>query len=304
MKQHTIGNTFILSGKGLHTGLSLTARFMPLPDNEGIRICRSDLPGRPTYQAVADYVSATDRGTVLSCGEWKVSTVEHVLSALYAVGVDNCFIEVDGPEMPILDGSARLIVEALQNAGLREQTAEREYLHLTKPVTFENKETGSLLTLIPSDRLSMEVTISFGSPVLGEQTAQLRQLDDYTSQIAAARTFCFVREIEPLLKLGYIKGGDLENAIVIYDKAMPQEQLDQLANSLGQTLHRDASQLGYLTTLNFDNEPARHKLLDLIGDLSLIGKRIHGHVVAFKPGHTSNTHFAKQIRQLMQNPKS
>lgn len=298
MKQNTIQNEFSFSGKGLHTGLMINARFLPAEEGFGIQICRVDLPSRPTHRALAEYVTETSRGTVLTYDEWRVSTVEHALSALYAMGIDNCLIEVDAPEMPILDGSAKYYVEAIERVGIKHQDAPCEELEIVQTIEYENERTGTKIVVEPAERLSLEVTIDFQSKVLSSSTAVLSSLDDYALEIAPARTFCFVREVEPLLKLGYIKGGDLKNAIVIYDEQMSQDAFDGMVKALGQDLQRDASELGYLTPLQLPNEPARHKLLDLIGDLSLVGKRIKGHVKAYRPGHTSNTNLAKQLRTL------
>ena len=296
MKQHTLKASFSFRGKGLHTASLVNARFLPAEDNFGIRICRTDLEGKPCFEALADYVSATERGTVLQNGEWLVSTVEHALSALSAMGVDNCLIEVDGPEMPILDGSAKYYVEAIQKVGIEEQDSEVRTFVVKKKIELE--QNGSHLVLLPDDSLSIDVHISFRSPVLNNQYATLDNYSDYAADIAPARTFCFVREVRPLLAMGLIKGGDLQNALVIYDEKVPQEELNSLALSLGQETH-DASRLGYLSPLNFDNEPARHKLLDLIGDLSLLGCRIQGKIIATRPGHTVNTAFCRMLRQEM-----
>jgi UDP-3-O-[3-hydroxymyristoyl] N-acetylglucosamine deacetylase / 3-hydroxyacyl-[acyl-carrier-protein] dehydratase len=294
MKQQTIQQSFALKGKGLHTGLEVEAVFLPAAENSGIRLCRTDLPGRPTYEAVADYVSATERGTVLEHGAWKVSTVEHALSALYALGVDNCLIEVNGPEVPILDGSARPFVKALQEVGLQEQDAEQKVYVVKETIKYES-EHGNKLLIVPSDHYEMEVTISYPSGLLREQHASLDNLADYPQEIAAARTFCFVREIEPLLRMGLIKGGDLQNALVIYETQMSQEGIDYMTEKLGAP-HLDATKLGYLSPLNYQNEPARHKLLDLIGDMSLLGCRIQGKLIALRPGHTFNTQCCRQLR--------
>lgn len=293
--QHTLRESFELEGKGLHTGLRLRARFSPAQAGFGVQICRTDLPGKPTYMASAAFVSATERGTVLKRGEWVVSTIEHAMSALYAMGVDNCLIEVDGPEMPILDGSAKKYVEQIVRVGLVEQQAERAFLRFKEPMTLRNEQTGSWLRVEPAESFSAEVMVSFDSSVLGEQTAELSDLSDYAEQVASARTFCFVREVEPLLKRGFIKGGDLKNAVVIYDEQLEQVEFDKLADSLGQSINRDARELGYLTELKFSNEPARHKLLDLIGDIALIGRPLLARLTAYKPGHSSNTMFAKII---------
>ena len=299
MKQHTLKSSFSFESKGLHTGLYLHTTFLPAEANTGIRICRTDLKGRPTYEAIADYVTATERGTVLERGSWKVSTVEHALSALYALGVDNCLIEVDGPEMPILDGSAKFYVKAIQEVGLQEQDAEQKVFMVTEPIEYIS-ERGSKMMLLPADKYEMEVTITYPTGLLREQKAELYDLSQYIREVSSARTFCFVREIEPLLRMGLIKGGDLQNALVIYETPMSQEGLDYMTDKLGQP-HLDATKLGYLSPLNYPNEPARHKLLDLIGDMSLLGCRIQGKIIALRPGHTFNTQCCKRLRnKIMQ----
>jgi len=295
MKQHTLKSSFSFESKGLHTGLYIHATFLPAEENTGIRICRTDLKGCPTYEAVADYVTATERGTVLERGEWKVSTVEHALSALYAMGVDNCLIQLDGPEMPILDGSAKFYVKAIQEVGLQEQEAEQKVYVVTDSIEYLS-EHGNKILIVPSDKYEVEVTVAYpSSSFLHEQKAELYNLRDYAHEISSARTFCFVREIEPLLRMGLIKGGDLQNALVIYETPMSQEGLDYMTDKLGQP-HINATKLGYLSPLNYLNEPARHKLLDIIGDLSLVGCRIQGKIIALRPGHTFNTQCAKRLR--------
>lgn len=297
MKQHTLKSSFSFESKGLHTGLFIHANFLPAEANTGIRICRTDLEGKPTFEAVADYVTATERGTVLERGAWKVSTVEHALSALYALGVDNCLIELDGPEMPILDGSAKYYVQAIQRVGLQEQEADQKLFVVTEPIEYVS-ERGNKMLILPSDKYEVEITITYPTGVLREQKAELYNLEDYVREISAARTFCFVREIEPLLRMGLIKGGDLQNALVIYETPMSQEGLDYMTDKLGQP-RLDASKLGYLSLLNYPNEPARHKLLDIIGDMSLVGCRIQGKIIALRPGHTFNTQCAKRLRNRM-----
>ena len=295
MKQHTLKAPFSLEGKGLHTGLHIHATFLPAEENTGVRICRTDLPNRPIHEAIADYVTATERGTVLEYGAWKVSTVEHALSALYAMGVDNCLIELDGPEMPILDGSAKYYVQAIQKVGLQEQDAEQKVFIVKEPIEYVS-ERGNKMLILPYNHYEAEVTITYtSSSVLPEQKAELQDLADYSREIASARTFCFVREIEPLLRMGLIKGGDLQNALVIYETPMSQDGLDYMTEKLGQP-RLDATKLGYLSPLNYPNEPARHKLLDIIGDMSLVGFRIQGKIIAMRPGHTFNTQCAKRLR--------
>ncbi len=298
MNQHTINDTFTFTGKGLHTGLTITATFKPAAENTGIRLCRVDLPGQPCYEAIADYVSATERGTVLEKGEWKISTVEHALAALYGMGVDNCLIEVNAPEMPILDGSAKQYAETIKRVGLKEQNAEQRVFVVRHKMEYDNGR-GSKIVILPDNEYSIDVHISFPSPVLTNQFASIENWEEFPAYVAPARTFCFVREIRPLLEMGLIKGGDLQNAVVIYDKEMSQKELDNMLVQLGQTAHFDASHLGYLCTLNYDNEPARHKLLDVIGDLSLIGRRLRGKVIATCPGHGINTTFCRQLRKEM-----
>lgn len=297
MKQHTIQDSFTLRSIGLHTGLMLTATFRPAEANTGIRLRRTDLEGQPCHEALADYVSATERGTVLTHGEWRISTVEHALSALYAMGVDNCLIDIDGPEMPILDGSATYYVREIQRVGLLEQDAEQRVWVVTEPLEYTTEQ-GNRLRLTPCDHYEAHVTVRYPSAVLGEQKADITDLADYAQEIARARTFCFVREIEPLLMAGLIKGGDLQNALVIYDQQMPQERLDALCDKLGQA-HLPADKVGYLSPLHYESEPARHKLLDLIGDLSLVGVRIQGRIEAECPGHGFNTTCAKAMRQFV-----
>ena len=294
MKQHTLKDSFTLSSVGLHTGLFVTATFRPAPENTGVCLRRVDLPGQPCHQALAEYVSATERGTVLERGKWKISTVEHALSALYALGVDNCIIDVDAPEMPILDGSAKLFVQEILRVGLVEQDAEQQVYVVREPIEYIS-EHGNMMRIEPCDHYEIDVTIAFDSRLLREQHATLKNLADYPVDMAAARTFCFVREIEPLLRVGLIKGGDLKNALVIYETELSQDGMDYFCDKMGQP-HLDAKKLGYLSPLNYQNEPARHKLLDVIGDLSLLGMRIQGRIVAYKPGHTFNTQCVRRLR--------
>lgn len=296
-KQCTIKQAFTLSGKGLHSGLEIKLTFLPAIENHGIKIKRIDLDGQPEMDAVAEFVTETTRGTVLKKGEIQVSTIEHVLSALYALGIDNCMLEVDAPEFPILDGSAKFIVEGILNSGIELQNAEKDYYIVRKKIEYSIPETGAKITILPDDIFSVDVHIGFDSSVLSNQFASLSSLDNYVDQISTARTFVFVREIEPLIKMNLIKGGDLKNAIVIYDKHVPQDVFDNLADLMHQP-HLDASKLGYLNGgIHFANEPASHKLLDVIGDLALIGKPLRGKVIATYPGHKINTDVAKLIRK-------
>lgn len=295
MKQQTIGQPFRFEGKGLHTGLWIHAAFLPAEENTGIRIRRVDLPGQPCHEALVRYVTATERGTVLEHDTWKISTVEHALSALYALGITNCLIELDAPEMPILDGSAALFVEAIRKAGIVTQDAEAKTLVITEKTEF-TAQNGSKYLIEPCDSQEFEVEISFPGQILHDQSASLSDLTKYPEEIASARTFCFVREIAYLLSRGLIKGGDLENALVIYEYPITQEAMDQLTDALGQP-RQHADKLGYLSKLKFENEPARHKLLDIIGDFSLLGMRLQGKVTAFRPGHGPNTECARFLTE-------
>ena len=297
-KQHTLNGSFSLSGKGLHTGLQLTATFCPAPENYGYKIQRIDLPNQPIIEAVAENVVDTQRGTVLAVGDTRCSTVEHALAALYAHGVDNVLIKVDGPELPILDGSAELYVKEILRVGLQQQEAPKDYFNITKKMEFRDEESGACITLLPDEEFSITSMISFQGKVLSSQFATLDRMEDFDAEISAARTFVFVREIEPLLMAGLIKGGDLDNAIVIYENKTSQENLDKLCQLTGAE-HHDANDLGYLQhkPLVWENEPARHKLLDIIGDMALIGRPIKGRIIATRPGHTINNKFARIMRK-------
>ncbi len=300
LKQQTIRQPLHFRGKGLHTGLDVTLSFQPAPCNHGIKIKRVDLPGQPVIDALAEHVNGTTRGTVIEKDDIQIGTIEHALSALYALGIDNCLLEVDAPEFPILDGSAIGYVKAIREVGIKMQEEDRDYFVVRKKIEYRLPDSGSRLVLLPDDKFSVDVHISFKSRILNNQFASLDSLEHYETEIADARTFVFVREIEPLLSMGLIKGGDLRNAIVIYDEPMTQEALDDMADKLRQARH-DASHLGYITKLKYENEPARHKLLDVIGDLSLVGKPILGKVIAYYPGHKVNTGTAKLIRKKLKN---
>ena len=298
MKQKTLRGSFSLCGKGLHTGLSLTVTFNPAPENTGYKIQRIDLGGMPIIDAIAENVIDTQRGTVLAKGEARVSTVEHGLAALYALGIDNCLIQVNGPEFPILDGSAIKYIEKINEVGIEELSAPKDWYIIRKKIEVKDEETGSCITILPDDEFSLTTMCSFNSKFISSQFATLDKIEDFVKEIAPARTFVFVRDILPLLKANLIKGGDFDNAIVIYERQMSQEQLDELADMLG-VEHRDATDLGYLQhkPLVWDNECTRHKLLDIIGDMALIGKPIKGRIVATRPGHSINNKFARQVRK-------
>lgn len=298
MKQLTLNGEFSVKGKGLHTGLEIEATFCPAPENHGYKIQRTDLEGEPMIDALAENVTSTERGTVLERGEVKVSTVEHAMAALYAAGVDNCLIKVNGPEIPILDGSARKFSEGIEKVGLQEQTVDKNYYVVKRKIEVRDPSTGAHLTVLPDSSLSVDVMISYDSPVLTNQFARLEDMADFKQDISGSRTFVFVREIEPLLNANLIKGGDLDNAIVIYDKVMEQATLDHISDLMG-VEHKKVTELGYINNrpLEFENEPARHKLLDVLGDIALIGRPMQGRIIACRPGHKINTTFAKQIRK-------
>lgn len=298
LKQKTLKNSFSLSGKGLHTGLDLTVTFKPAPENFGYKIQRIDLEDQPTIDAIADNVSETQRGTVLEKNGAKVSTIEHGMAALYALGIDNCLIEVNGPEFPILDGSAKHYVAGIEKAGMEEQTALKDYYIIKSKIEFRDEKTGSSIIVLPDENFSLNVLVSYDSEIIPNQYATLEDMNNFKHEIAGSRTFVFVREIEPLLNAGLIKGGDLDNAIVIYERKMSQENFDKLADVMG-VPHMDADKLGYINhePLVWSNECARHKLLDVIGDLALIGKPIKGRIIATRPGHTINNKFAREMRK-------
>ena len=297
-KQKTLKESFSLSGKGLHTGLELTVTFNPAPDNHGYKIQRVDLKDQPIIDAVADLVSETTRGTVLEKDNIKVSTIEHGMAALYALGIDNCLIQVNGPEFPILDGSSKYYVEGIERVGTVEQSAVKDFYIIKSKIEFKDEKTGSSIIVLPDDEFSLNVLISYDSEILPNQYATLEHMSEFGKEVAEARTFVFVREIEPLLKAGLIKGGDLDNAIVIYEKKMSQDDFNKLADVM-KVPYMNADQLGYINhkPLVWANECARHKLLDVIGDLALIGKPIKGRIIATRPGHTVNNKFARLMRK-------
>ena len=297
-KQRTLAASFSLKGKGLHTGLEIEITFNPAPENHGYKIKRVDMEGQPTIDALAETVASTDRGTVLSKNGVTVGTIEHAMAALYAFEIDNCLIEVNAPEFPILDGSSRFFAEAIQRVGIVEQGAPKDFYIVKHKIEVKDEESGASVVILPDDKFSANVLISFNSPVLSNQFATLNDLSEFPTEIAASRTFVFVREVEMLLQHNLIKGGDLDNAIVIYDQKLPQESLDKLADMMNLP-HKQLQELGYVNNepLMFDNEPARHKLIDVIGDLALIGRPIRGRVIATRPGHKINNQLARLIRK-------
>lgn len=297
-KQRTIQKAVSLSGVGLHTGKVVTLTFNPAPENHGHKFQRVDLVGQPLVNADVSRVISTTRGTTIKSDEAQVSTIEHVLSALVGLGIDNVLMSIDGPEVPILDGSAIQFVKALREAGIEEQEADREYFEITEPITYRDEATGAELMALPHDGFEVITMIDFNSKVLGQQYAQLYSLEDYEKEIAPCRTFVFLHELDNLFSQNLIKGGDLDNAIVIADRPVTQEELDDMATKLGKpSIKVDKEGILNTVQLQFKNEPARHKLLDVIGDVSLLGKPIKGRIVATKPGHTANYEFTKLLKK-------
>jgi UDP-3-O-[3-hydroxymyristoyl] N-acetylglucosamine deacetylase / 3-hydroxyacyl-[acyl-carrier-protein] dehydratase len=297
-KQRTLYTATTLEGIGLHTGQKLTLTLHPAPDNHGFKFRRVDLEGTPTIAADVAKVVATQRGTVIQQDTAQISTIEHLLSACIGCGVDNLLIDIDGAEIPIMDGSALPFVQAIEAVGVVEQEADRVYFEITEAISFADPDTGAEYVALPAADFSVTTLIDFKSDLLGEQHATLTALPQYKTDIAPARTFVFVRELEILYNAGLIRGGDLDNAVVIADTVMSDEEVAVLAQKLGKTSIK-IDRTGYLNTspLRFKNEPARHKLLDVIGDLALMGKFIKGKIIATKPGHASNVAFAKILKK-------
>ena len=304
-KQQTLKGSFSLSGKGLHTGLQINISFHPAPAGTGRVIRRIDVEGTPEIPALSEFVKGTERGTVLRKGDVQVSTIEHGLSALYALGVDNCYIDVDAPEFPILDGSAIEYVRKIKEVGLVSQELEREYYIVKQRTEVVSEDGRSRILLLPDHSFGVDVHISFDSPILSNQFASLDNLKKFETEIAASRTFVFVREIEQLLAHNLVKGGDLDNALVIYDKEMEQSRLNDLCKLMG-VEPKKGIELGYINNapIIFPNEPARHKLLDVLGDLSLIGRPIQGRIIATCPGHKINNEMGQKIRREIKQNES
>lgn len=298
MKQQTLAGSFTVEGKSLHSGQKSIATFHPAPENFGYKFKRIDIENQPVIDAVAENIVDIARSTILGKGDVHISTVEHALSALYAMGIDNCLIEVNCSEMPILDGSAMEYVDKIESVGIVEQSADKDYYVIKNKTLIKDKESGSTITIYPDEGFSVEVMVEYNSPILPNQFAVLDDMAEFKDEVAGARTFVFVREIETLLEKNLIKGGDLENAIVIYDKEIDKNKISEICDLIGHP-HIELPKLGYInpTPLKWDNEPARHKLMDVIGDLALIGKPIQGRVVAIRPGHAINSKLTKMIRK-------
>jgi UDP-3-O-[3-hydroxymyristoyl] N-acetylglucosamine deacetylase/3-hydroxyacyl-[acyl-carrier-protein] dehydratase len=299
-KQRTIGEEISLTGVGLHTGKEVTITFKPAPENFGYKFVRTDLEGKPVIEADANFVVNTQRGTNLEKHGVKIQTSEHVLSALVGLEVDNCQIELNASEPPIMDGSAKYFVEAIEKAGIVEQNAPRSEYIVKEVISYVDEETGSEILVMPADEYQITTMVDFGTKVLGTQNATLNKLSDFKNEIANARTFSFLHEIEMLLEHGLIKGGDLNNAIVYVDKELSPGTMDKLRTAFGKD-NISVKPNGILDnlTLHYPNEAARHKLLDVMGDLALVGCRIRGKIIANKPGHFVNTQFAKKLSKII-----
>ncbi len=296
-KQQTISRDYTFSGKGLHTGVEVTMHLLPAPENHGVKFCRTDLDGNPTIDALAEYVKTTERGTLLKSGDTSVATVEHILSALYALGADNVLIELNGPEVPIMDGSAGAFASAISKDGLKDQEADKRVFVVKEKLFLKDEVSGSEITLVPDDVFSADVMIDFNSALLGCQFARYNKETDYTTEIAPSRTFVFLHDVLKLYNSGLIKGGNLENAVILAEEEpsqLEQQKLEEIYGKRDIKLTR-----GYLNTrqLKYPNECARHKLCDLLGDISLSGVKIVGKITAVKPGHTINTQFAGMIKK-------
>ena len=298
--QHTLKGPYRFEGKGLHTGTYSHMTVSPAPAGHGIKFRRTDLPGQPMVDALAENVSSTARSTTIACGEAKAVTIEHIMSALTGLGVDNALIELDNVEVPILDGSARPYVEAFLKDGLVDQGVPRVYIDIPQTLEIRDDRTGSWVRIEPADAPSADITVDFGSRILGVQSAHWDEAVDYAHEIGVCRTFCFFHEIEYLFKNNLIKGGDVDNAIVIVEHPVSAEQLSSIATLLSMP-DLTVTDQGYLNNLqlHFPDECGRHKLLDLLGDLRLAGGWLNARVTAFKPGHTLNTQAAKALRAIL-----
>lgn len=298
--QQTISKSVSFSGKGLHTGENVTVKLSPAPVNSGIVFRRTDIENTVNIKADCDLVVDVSRGTTIEYQGQRVSTVEHLMSALVALNIDNIFVELDGQEVPILDGSALPFIEIIESAGFEEQDEERVYFVLDQTFQYYDSEKDVEMTALPFDEYAITVMIDFDSEVIGRQYAQLKKIADFKQDFAAARTFCFLHEVESLLEQGLIKGGELNNAIVISEKEIPENKVKHLANIFNQDIH-DLPLKGIVNhkELRYDNEMARHKLIDIVGDLALIGIRIKGKIIASKPGHAGNIAFAKKLKKYI-----
>lgn len=303
-KQHTIQQPVAVTGVGLHTGKAATMTFNPAPENHGYIFRRTDLPGSPLVPADVDNVVDTQRGTTIEANGARVHTVEHTLAALAGLQIDNCLIDLDGPEPPIMDGSSVIFIEALLRAGLHEQQADREFFVVDQPIHYYESDRQVDLAALPMDDFRVTVMIDYNSPVLGSQHATLLNIENFAAEFADSRTFCFLHELEALANAGLIKGGDINNAIVVVDREVTPSELERLA-VLFDKPNIEVAEEGILNNIDLRhrNEPARHKLLDLIGDLALIGAPLKGQILAARPGHKANVELAKKIKSLLKQKK-
>lgn len=297
--QHTINKEFRVTGPGLHTGRTVTVTVKPAPENFGIAFRRIDRTNIVTQQAIASRVGETSRGTTLGSGRNSIATIEHLMSALHGMQVDNALVELDGGEVPILDGSARPWLLQLVRVGTHQQRAERKILTIGEPLHFEFAKTGSIYDVVPDDHFSVHCEIDFADSVIGKQTAEMQNFSEYPASIAPCRTFVFLHEIEPLLHLNLIKGGSLDNALVFVNKELTSKQLKRLAKTFNKDVNNFKVHDGVLNTTDiyFPNEPARHKLLDFVGDIRLVGCPINARFNIYKPGHKANNAFARFITE-------
>ncbi len=300
--QRTISKSVTVRGNGLHTGMNAELTIKPAPVNHGYVFKRLDLKGQPLVRALAENVDTTERGTSLKEMNVQIITVEHILASLYGLGIDNALLELNGPEVPIMDGSAKYFIQPILEAGIKVQDSERKYFMLKEKVFYKDDKNGFEIVAYPDDNFGIDVHIDYNSRILGNQYASLKNLNDFKSEIAQCRTFVFLHELEYLLKNNLIKGGDFDNAIVIMDRKVTQEELDRLAVLFNKPKVKVKSE-GILNNveLYYSNEPARHKLLDLVGDLALVGVQIKGRIIAKKPGHHINTEFVKLLRKKVKN---
>ena len=304
-KQRTLAREISLTGVGLHTGKSVTITFKPAPVNHGYKFCRIDLPGKPLIDALAEHVSDTSRGTTLVQNNASVATIEHVMAAFNGLCVDNALIEMNEPEAPIMGGSSWKFVEAIKEAGIVDQKEDRNYFVIKQKITFSDEEHGVDLIVYPDDHFSVNVLIDYNSKILGNQYSILDSIDDFEEKISKSRTFVFFHELEPLFNKGLIKGGDLDNAIVILEKEVEQAEIDRIAKLFNRPgINTHTAGILNNTELRYPNEPARHKLLDIMGDIALVGHPIKGKIVATRPGHYANVRLAKIIRQEMKKALS
>lgn len=302
--QRTIKSTVKLSGKGIHTGANVNVTFKPAPANHGYVFKRIDLPGEPLIKADVDNVVDTRRGTTIAVNDAKVHTIEHLLAALVGLQIDNVLIELDGEEVPIMDGSSKMFLDALQYAGVEEQPVPRIYFNLPSNVYFSDKEKNVEMMAMPADDYEVTVMIDYNSSFLGRQHASIKKINEFKEEVGGARTFCFLHEVEALVENNLIKGGDLDNAIVIVEEKPADEKLKKLATIFNKP-DIEVKKEGYLNNveLRYDNEPARHKLLDVVGDMALIGTPVRAKIIGSRPGHSTNIAFAKKIKTMIKEQK-